>query len=283
MEVSKSSSAARPPARRATDYTARELMVVAAAREIADGELVFVGMRLPLLAFVLAKRTHAPRAVALFENGVIRERPTTEMLITMGDAPNLHGATQLADMQSVMGLLQQGRVDVGLLGGAQVDRFGNLNTTAVTGDDGRTTRLPGSGGACDIACLARRTVIVMPHERRRFPERVDYLTSPGHGDGGDWRERVGLPAGGPSAVITDRAVLRFGDDGEAKLASRHPGQSEAEVRAHTGWVLRTATGDGRQMPETEPPTVLEVNLLRELDPDGFWTRGTDGGSGGGGS
>jgi glutaconate CoA-transferase subunit B len=249
------------------DYTAGEMMVVSAAREIADEELVFVGMRLPLLAFMLAKRTQAPRAVALFENGIVREHPALELLYTMGDAPNLHGATQLADMQAVMSLLQQGRVDLGLLGGAQVDRYGNVNSTAVVGDDGTTVRLPGSGGACDIACLARRTTVIMPHERRRFPASVDYLTSPGHGGGGDWRRRIGLPAGGPSAVITDRAVLRFDERGEAYLASRHPGSTIEDILAHTGWDLQQPPG----ISETEAPSVHELNILREIDRDGFWT------------
>lgn len=243
--------------------------MICAAREIADGELVFVGMGLPLAAFMLARRTHAPRAVALFENGIIREHPAAEILYTMGDSPNLRGANQLADMQAVMGLLQQGRVDLGLLGGAQVDRHGNVNSTRVgAATEGAGLRLPGSGGACDIACLARRTVVMLPHERRRLPERVDYLTSPGHGSGGDWRRRVGLPPGGPCAVITDRAVLRFDARGEAYLASRHAGATVEAIQERTGWSLRAAA----PLAETAAPSVLELNLLREIDPDGFWTR-----------
>jgi glutaconate CoA-transferase subunit B len=164
-------------------YTLSELMVAAAAREIRDGEVVFVGMRLPLIAFVVAKRTHAPRAVGLFENGVIRTTPAPELIYTMADPPNLRGATQCLDMMSVMALLQAGRVDLGFLGSAEVDRFGNLNSTEVRDGKGGTTRLPGSGGACDIASLAQRFVVLLEHSKRRLPERVAYITGPGNGDG----------------------------------------------------------------------------------------------------
>ena len=175
-------------------YTLSELMVCAAAREIQDGELVFVGMRLPLIAFVVAKKTHAPKAIGIFENGVIRNSPASQLIYTMADPPNILGATQTLDMLSVMALLQSGRVNLGFLGAAEVDRFGNLNSTQVQGPKGMI-RLPGSGGACDIASLAHRFVVLLEHKKERLPERVSFLTSPGYGDGGDWRERVGLPRG----------------------------------------------------------------------------------------
>src|SRR6185437_10908751 len=195
-------------------YTLGELMVASAAREIRDGEVVFVGMRLPLIAFVVAKRTHAPNAVGLFENGVIRATPAPELIYTMADPPNILGATQCLDMLGVMSLLQSGRVDLGFLGAAEVDRFGNLNSTQVRGPHG-VIRLPGSGGACDIASLAHRFVVLREHKKERLLERVSFMTSPGFGDGRDWRKKVGLPRGGPSAVITTKAVLRFDDSGEA--------------------------------------------------------------------
>src|SRR5882672_8475678 len=138
-------------------YTLGELMVAGAAREIRDGEVVFVGMRLPLIAFVVAKRTHAPNAVGLFENGVIRSTPSPELIYTMADPPNLLGATQCLDMLGVMSLLQSGWVHLGFLGAAEVDKFGNLNSTQVNSKNG-IVRLPGSGGACDIASLAHRFV-----------------------------------------------------------------------------------------------------------------------------
>ncbi|MFY9803608.1 MAG: CoA-transferase [Candidatus Acidiferrales bacterium] len=252
----------------ARGYTFSELMVAAAAREIADGELVFVGMRLPMLAFLLARRTHAPTAVGLFENGVIRETPAAELLYTMGDPPNLRGATQCGEMTGVMGLLQQGRVDAGFLGAAEVDRFGNLNTTWGYRNK-EMQRLPGSGGACDIACLARRTVVMLAHDRGRLCDRVGHVTSPGYGSGNGWRRAQGLPqVSGPSAIITTLGVLRFGHDGEAYLASVHPGVSVEEVLANTGWTLRVAD----ELMETPPPTDAELSVTRELDPNHFWTR-----------
>jgi glutaconate CoA-transferase subunit B len=243
-----------------------ELRVAAAAREIRDREVVFVGMRLPLIAFVVAKRTHAPNALGLFENGVIRATPASELIYTMADPPNLLGATQCLDMLGVMSLLQSGRVHLGFLGAAEVDRFGNLNSTQVTTAKG-VTRLPGSGGACDIASLAQRFVVLLDHDQRRLPERVSYVTSPGFGDGRGWRQRVGLPRGGPSAVITTMAVLRFGEDGEAYLASVHPGVSADAVVANTGWKLRIA----QDVAETPAPSPEELAVIRDYDKEGFWT------------
>ena len=247
-------------------YSRNALMVVAAAREIRDGEVVFVGMRLPLIAFVVAKRTHAPNASGLFENGVIRSTPSPELIYTMADPPNVKGATQCLDMLSVMGMLQSGRVHLGFLGAAEVDRYGNLNSTQVQGKTGMV-RLPGSGGACDIASMARRFVALLEHAKTRLPERVSYMTSPGNGDGAGWRKRVGLPRGGPSAIITTKCVLRFGDDGEAYLATVHPGVTVDEVRANTGWELKA----GGQVQPTPEPTVAELKAIRDYDREGFWT------------
>lgn len=249
------------------NYTPAELMVAAAAREIRDGEVVFVGMRLPLLAFCLARSTHAPSAVGLFENGVVRDSPALAFLVTMSDGPNVTGAVWCTEMREVMGLMQSGRVTLGFIGGAQVDRFGNLNTTYV-GPRDKALRLPGSGGAPDIASLARRHVVIMAHERRRFVERVDYVTSPGHGEGGDWRARTGLPGGGPSAVITTLGLFRFDPvTREMALASVHPGVTVEEVQAETGWPLHPA----RPVIETPPPRAAELAMIRRFDPEGFWT------------
>jgi glutaconate CoA-transferase, subunit B len=243
-----------------------ELMVASAAREIKDGEVVFVGMRLPLIAFVVAKRTHAPNAIGLFENGVIRATPASELIYTMADPPNILGATQCIDMLSVMSLLQSGRVHLGFLGAAEVDRFGNLNSTEVRGAK-RMIRLPGSGGACDIASLAHRFVVLLDHSKQRFPERVSFLTSPGNGDGAGWRKRMGLPRGGPSAVITTKAILRFDLDGEAYLASTHPGIDVEDVLRHTGWKLRVS----ENCTVTPEPKAEELRAIREYDREGFWT------------
>jgi glutaconate CoA-transferase subunit B len=265
-------TATTQPVTAARGYTLSELMVASAAREIRDGEVVFVGMRLPLIAFVVAKQTHAPRAIGLFENGVIRATPARELIYTMADPPNILGATQCLDMLGVMSLLQSGRVDLGFLGAAEVDRFGNLNSTEVRGKEGRgevrMTRLPGSGGACDIASLAHRFVVLLEHSRRRLPERVHYITSPGNGEGAGWRERAGLPRGGPSAVITTKAVLRFDGGGEGYLASVHPGVGVEEVLANTGWKLRLAD----DVTETPEPSATELRAIREYDKEGFWTK-----------
>lgn len=249
-------------------YTLSELMVVAAAREIKDGEVVFVGMRLPLIAFVVAKKTHAPNAVGLFENGVIRSTPSPELIYTMADPPNIKGATQCLDMMGVMALLQSGRVNLGFLGAAEVDRYGNLNSTQVEGKNGMV-RLPGSGGACDIASLAHRFIALLEHSRHRLPERVSYITSPGNGQGPGWRKKVGLTRGGPSAVITTKCVLRFDhQSGQAFVSTLHPGVTVDDVKANTGWSVDIAP-DVRTTPE---PTTAELQAIREYDREGFWTK-----------
>src|SRR5262249_25007418 len=181
---------------------------------------------------------------------------------------NLLNATQCLDMMGVMSLLQAGRVDLGFLGAAEVDRFGNLNSTQVQGRHG-IVRLPGSGGACDIASLAHRFRAMIDHEKHRLPERVSYITSLGNGDGARYRKRVGLPRDGPTAVITTKAVLRFGEDGEAYLHSHHPPVNLDEVVASTGWKLRLANN----VTETPPPSADELKAIREYDKQGFWTSG----------
>jgi glutaconate CoA-transferase subunit B len=253
-----------------TAYTPQELMVVAAAREIRDHEVVFVGMRLPLLAFALAKRTHAPTAIGLFENGVVRDRLPPPDLHTMSDTRNVLGAAWATGLLEVMALLQRGDAQLGFIGGAEVDRFGNINTSVIGSPDQPTVKLPGSGGGADIACLAQRLVALMEHEPRRLRQRVAFVTSPGYGDGSaDWRARQGLVRGGPSAVITTMGVLRFDPASrEAYLASYHPFTSPAEVVAATGWPLRLVD----DLAPTPAPTEDELRLIREADPHGFWTR-----------
>jgi glutaconate CoA-transferase subunit B len=245
-------------------------MVAQAAREIRDGERVFVGMRLPLIAFVVAKRTHAPNAVGLFELGVVRDEPAPELLYTMGDNPNVAGAVWCARTIDVMGLLQRGDVHAGFIGGAEIDVHGNLNTTAIGDDRSRPkVQLPGSGGSADIASLAHRLIVIMPHDRRRLREKVDFVTSPGYGSGAGWRKRIGLPLGGPSVLITTLGVFRF-VDGTAVLASHHSGVGLDRIRAETGWSLAVA----RDVRETEPPSAEVLRIIRDYDPNGFWTRNT---------
>jgi len=245
-------------------------MVAVASREIHDGDLVFVGMRLPVLAYAVARNSHAPTARGLFEVGLMRDQPAGGFLGTMGDPPNVAGALWATRMSNVMALMAQGEVDLGFIGGAEVDRFGNLNTSYV-GDPRRpTVKLPGSGGGADIAILSRRWVTLMSHERRRLVEKVAFITSPGHGDGSPgWRKRNGLLGGGPVAVITTLAVLRFPEEGgEVCVATVHPGHTVDEVLENTGWDLKVS----RDVSETSAPTEAELAAIRRFDPDGFWTR-----------
>lgn len=250
------------------ELSAGELMVAQAAREIRDGEKVFVGMRLPLIAFVVAKRTHAPNAIGLFELGLMRDEPAPELLYTMGDPPNVDGAIWSARTIDLMGMLQRGDVEAGFIGGAEIDRHGNLNTTAIGADrQSPQVALPGSGGGADIASLAGRLIVIMPHDRRRLVERVSFITSPGYGTGGDWRQRVGLPRGGPSVLITTLGVFRF-VAGEAVLESYHPTSSVDEVRANTGWEMKVA----KDVRATAVPSPEVLAIIRGYDPQGFWTR-----------
>ncbi|MBI2209972.1 MAG: CoA-transferase [Deltaproteobacteria bacterium] len=249
------------------DYTRRELMVAAAAREIRDGERVFVGMRLPLLGFAVAKELHAPNAVGLFENGVIRDWPALQSIFTMSDPPNVARSLYCGGLLDVMGLMQSGRVELGFIGGAEVDRFGNLNTHWVE-EKGKRVRLPGSGGAADIATLAGRCIIIMNHEKRRFVPRVHFVTSPGYGEGGNWRDQSGLTGGGPSRVITSMGIFTFDPaTKEMLLSSYHPGVTVEQIQRETGWPLRLSDAVG----ETPAPTADEIAAVRKYDPKGVWT------------
>src|SRR5437660_3856457 len=241
-------------------------MVAVAAREIRDGDLVFVGMRLPVLAYAVARNAHAPTARGLFEVGLMRDQPAAAFLGTMGDPPNVVGALWATRMSNVMALMAQGHVDLGFIGGAEVDRFGNLNTSYVGDPQKPKVKLPGSGGGADIAILSRRWVTLMSHERRRLVDRVSFVTSPGYGDGSPgWRRRNGLLGGGPAAIITTLGVLRFSEGGgEAYLASVHPGHTVDEVRANTGWDLKVAD----DVSETPAPTDAERGASRRFDTTG---------------
>ena len=249
-----------------TDYSIQELMIIASAREIQDGELVFVGMRLPITAYGVARVPHAPDAVGLFECGVARYAPATDMLYTMGDPPNQLNAAWTTGLIPVMSQLTRGRVDAGFIGGAEVDRFGNVNTSYIGDYNNPKIKLPGSGGAADIAAMSKRLLVIINHEERRLVEKVDYVTSPGYLDGGDSRDRAGLQ-GGPSAIITDLAILRpYGPDNEMHLASLHQGHSVEEVQEKTGWDLKVSP----KMIETPPPSAEEMAALHEIDKEGFW-------------
>ena len=251
-------------------YTLTELMAVVAAREIADGEVVFAGTGLPMLGVMLAQRTHAPRCIIIFEAGTVASR-LAHLPMSVGDPRVMRGAATAAGLMEVFTfVLQAGRVDVGFLSGAQVDRFGNINSTSIGSDPRRpSVRFSGSGGACDIACLARRTIIIAKHEKRRFPEKVDYVTSPGWLAGGTSRTESGLIRGGPSSVVTTIGVMRFRPENkEAYLASFHPGLTPQAVAEATGFPL-AVTG----ATETPPPAAEELRILREdVDPERIFLR-----------
>jgi glutaconate CoA-transferase subunit B len=248
-----------------TAYTLTELMAVTAAHEIADGEVVFAGTGLPMLGAMLAQRTHAPRCCIIFEAGTVASR-LAHLPMSVGDPRAMRGAAMAAGLIEVFSyVLQAGRVDVGFLSGAQIDRFGNINSTSIGVDPTHPqVRFSGSGGACDIACLAKRTVIIAIHEKRRFPERIDYVTSPGWLAGGDSRARAGLVRGGPSVVVTTTGVMRFHADSHVMyLASFHPGLSAQQVADDTGFPL-----EPEGAVETPEPSAEEIAILRDaVDPE----------------
>lgn len=251
----------------AQDYTALEMMSVAAARQIRDREAIFVGTGLPMLASMLALNTHAPHAVIMYESGYVgcRNRDTARII---GDIRLMLNLTQVTTMVDVLGLLQSGRVDVGFLGGAQIDRYGNINATTIGDYNHPKVRLPGSGGAVDIATNAKRLLIIVNHERRRFPEKVDYVTCPGWLNGAESRHEAGLRWGGPNKVITDLAIMGFDDNSkQMRLESLHPGATTEKVRSETGFELIVPA----EVPRTQPPTKEELRILREVvDPTGFF-------------
>ena len=246
------------------DYTPAEMMTAVAARELRDGEVVFVGIGLPNLACNLARATHAPNLVLIYESGAVGAVPE-RLPVSIGDPALVTGSLMVCSMADVFqSLLQNGRIEVGFLGSAQIDRFGNINTTVVGKYDHPLVRLPGSGGAAEIAIHARRTVVISRLDRRAFPEAVDFITSPGHQAKGRSRREHGMPGAGPTKVVTDKAILEpNGDSGELELAALYPGVEAAEVAEGIGWRLR-----GRdRLARIETPSARELHLLREvLDP-----------------
>lgn len=233
--------------------TDEERMVVAAARLLSDREVCFVGIGIPSMAAVLAKLTHAPGLTLVYESGVIDAIPPRPPLST-GDPAVIADASFAGDCLSVFGALQAGRVDVGMLSGAQVDRHGNLNSTVIGQYSKPKVRLVGSGGAHDIATLAGRVITLMPHDPRRFVERVDFVTSPGHPAG---NEVGGLVGGGPAAVVTPRATFTF-ERGEMTLNALQPGFSADEAVAGFPW--QPPTSD--HLAEVAPVDSEELHVLR---------------------
>jgi glutaconate CoA-transferase subunit B len=249
-------------------YTASEMMIVAAARALAGVRTVFVGVGMPNIACNLAQRTVAPELELIYEAGVYGARPA-RLPLSIGDPTLVTGATSAVSQSDLFGLyLQGGLVEVALLGGAQIDRFGNLNTTVIGPYATPKTRLPGSGGACEIAINARETFMIMRLKRRAFVAKLDFVTSPGHLTGGDARAKLGLPGAGPTRVITDLALFDFANpEREMQLIATHPGVSIDDVRAEVGWDLRIAP----DVAVTPAPTEDELRTVRvDLDPDGMY-------------
>jgi glutaconate CoA-transferase subunit B len=249
------------------EYKASELMTINAARLLRDGDVVFVGVGLPNLACNLARRTHAPNLVMIYEAGVIGAQPA-RLPLSIGDPTLVSGSLSVCSMYDIFAFyLQRGNVDVGFLGGAQIDRYGNINATVIGDYAHPKVRLPGSGGSMEIAAWANRCYVMTPHQKRRFPECVDFRTSAGFLGGRRERDAAGLRGAGPQAVVTDLGILEPDNNGELTLVALHPGASAEQARANTGWDLKVAAN----LRETDRITAVELSILREeLDPQGIY-------------
>ncbi len=249
------------------DFTSSELMAVCGARELQDGQVVAVGIGLPVVASFLAKRTHAPNMTILFEIGVINPQPV-HCGVGLADPRVWHGASVLSSFVDILGaILHGGRVDVGFLGGLEVDQYGNLNTTLVGNRKEKFRHMIGSGGANDIASSAKKTIYIMRQEERKFREMVSFITSPGFISGGDSRQKAGL-IGGPSRVITDKAIFGFrAETKRMELISIHPGNTLDDVIS----TMSFRPDIPQNIPFTKPPKAEQLQLIREeIDPEGMY-------------
>ncbi len=243
------------------DWTEDEMMTVAAARHLNDGDVCFVGIGLPSTAANLARRTHAPALVLVYESGCLGARPA-RLPLSIGDGELAATAEAVVSVPEVFNYwLQPGRIDVGFLGAAQLDRYANINTTVIGDYRDPKVRLPGAGGAPEIAACCREVIIVLRHSLRAFVERVDFVTSVGYGEGAGDRERLGLTGAGPRLVVTDLGILEPDPQTcELTLTHVHPGVTVDQVRDATGWQLALADA----LTTTEPPTSTELAALRAL-------------------
>lgn len=259
-----SESSGRKPAEQAgrvSGVTADEMMTIAAARSLRDGQVCFVGIGLPSTAANLARRLHAPNLALIYESGTLDTRPD-ELPLSIGDGVLATSALTVISVPEVFNYwLQPGRIDIGFLSGAQLDRFGNINTTVIGEYDEPIVRLPGSGGAPEIAASCREVIVVMRHRARAFVEQVDFVTSVGFGSGPDDRKVLGLRGKGPTRVITDLGVLEPDpESAELVLTALHQGISVEQVRAETGWELQVSV----DLKFTAPPTSTELATLRAM-------------------
>lgn len=250
------------------DYTPSELMIINASRALAGSRVVFVGVGLPNIACNLARRSHSPDMELVYESGVFGARPA-RLPLSIGDPTLVSDATSVGSMVDLFMLyLQGGLVDTALLGGAQIDRYGNLNTTVIGDYANPKVRLPGSGGACEIATNAKKIFMIMRLKRRAFVQKLDFTTSPGHLTGGRAREELGLPGKGPALVITDRALFDFNNpDREMTLIEVAPGETAVSIQADVAWPLHISS----DLQEMTPPKPEELHIIRQhLDPEGMY-------------
>jgi glutaconate CoA-transferase subunit B len=244
-----------------TRYTAEEMMTVAAARVLRNGMSCLVGVGPPSLAANLARRTHAPDLVLVYESGTIGAKPR-HLPLSIGDGELAETADAVVSVPEIFTYwVQPGRIDVGFLGAAQLDRFGNINTTVIGPYRHPTVRLPGAGGAPEIAASTREVIVIVRHSPRTLVERLDFVTSVGHGEGPTTRQSLGLVGAGPTVVVTDLGILRPAPESrELTLTQLHPGATVEQARAATGWELAVAP----DLSETSPPTEPELGALRAL-------------------
>ena len=253
-------------ANQATKYNQRELQACVASKMLEDKKSVFVGTGLPMIASMLAQRTHAPGLLIVFEAGGMG--PQSPVLpISVGDSRTFYRAVAASSMHDSMSVTQAGYLDYGFLGAAQIDVYGNINTTVIGDWERPKVRLPGSGGANDVGSLCQRTIIIMRQDKRRFVEKVDFITTPGYLDGPGARERAGLPAGsGPYRVITQLGVYGFDEETKRmKLLAVHPGVTIEDVKENSSFELIIPD----KVETTEPPTEEELRILHEIDPTGM--------------
>ncbi len=243
------------------DYTSREMMTIVAAREIKNGDIVFCGTGISMLAAMAAKNINAPESVIFFETGSIDAR-LEELPLAVADPRVMYWASSNSGLLDAFATMQNritGEHVFGILGAAQIDKFGNINSTVIGEYYKPRTRFSGSGGACDVASFVPRSIIFMQQEKRKFVNKVDYLTSPGHLTGNDGRKKAGLPPGGPELVITNMAVMRFDDTTkEMYLAGYYPGVTKEAVLENMEFAVDVSRAE-----EVEPPTASELTILRE--------------------
>jgi glutaconate CoA-transferase subunit B len=249
------------------EFDTLELMAICGSRQIKNGDVVFIGTGLPLIAAMLAKKTHASGAKIVYEAGFI-DSNAKEIALSIADSRLGYHAVGAIGLVETLGLmLQGGHVDLGFVGAAQIDEYGNINTTYIGSFEKPTVRLPGSGGGNDIISSAKRIVVIMTHEKRKMVKKLDYLTSPGFLDGPGARERTGLLGGGPSLVVTNLCQMDFDPDAKRiRLASVHPDVTVQQVLENSGFDLIVP----KKVPETEPPTHEQLRLLRAIDPNGIY-------------